>query len=166
MRARDINIALHAVIDEAWANGDFADNGRPYYDNPAVPFQGYDAVGSKNFSIDSLSSKAYSGDERELLRRAAELFGEEFIEVKTGGGWGIELFGANDPDTTAATADGFWLNIVPEGYGSDKSAIHVTYKLSHYDGAATVSGIQVALHDGSIVYDPNAGYEVYHLIAV
>jgi hypothetical protein len=157
---------MHAVIDEAWAKGEFASNGNAsQYADPAYFFQNsaLDLSSAECFSLDYLSFVTY-GD-LELNRRAASLLGEEYqfeygSDVST---WSIGyLFAAPGSDATAATADGFAFGAYPEGFEDGKPCIAVTYKMNRFD-ADTVAEWLSALAADSIAYDANAGYEVYHL---
>jgi prepilin-type N-terminal cleavage/methylation domain-containing protein len=168
MRARDVSIAMRTVIDEAWAKGDFADNGAANnWDNPAYHFQGlYDIVAAaKVFYFESLSDSAYD-DMSELYSRAASLLGEEYQNYyQTGVSTWLLPFGfaTLNSDATAATADGFVFYATLEGHETGKPAIFVTYRMTHADGLVTEEAWNAALDDGTIAYDAQAGYEVYHL---
>jgi prepilin-type N-terminal cleavage/methylation domain-containing protein len=166
MRARDVNIAMHAVIDEAWAKGEFANNyatleifqGSYYVDYPLI----------KIFEFGSLSSSACY-DYNKLFERAAALLGEEYVSSSEDPGyWFLDGFAAPGSDATAATADGFCLTILPEGFDPVQSqdvyqpVIIVTYKLAHYDMSTDPHGFENAFYGGDIAYDASAGYEVYH----
>jgi prepilin-type N-terminal cleavage/methylation domain-containing protein len=168
MRARDVSIAMRTVIDEAWAKGDFADNGAANnWDNPAYHFQGlYDIVAAvKVFHFESLSDSAYD-DMFELYSRAASLLGEEYQNYYQTGvsTWLLQFgFAALNSDATAATADGFVFYALPEGNDTGKPAICVTYRMTHADGLDTVEEWASAFNSDVITYDAQAGYEVYHL---
>ncbi|MDR2673222.1 MAG: hypothetical protein LBC35_08145 [Coriobacteriales bacterium] len=168
MRARDINIAVKTVIDEAWARGDFADNGAHYGGDPALAFaQGVDDLPPyKHFQLFALSHSAYS-DSLKLYREAARLIGEEYeaTDVTDPGFWEIHYLAPAGSDATAATADAFIFAFFLEGiYDAGEPLIGVSYKLTRLDGMATVNDYLAALESGDIAYDANAGYEVYHLV--
>jgi prepilin-type N-terminal cleavage/methylation domain-containing protein len=164
MQARDINIAVKTVIDEAWARGDFAGNDAALYFA-----QGDDDFSSLKHSqimnLD-LSSYAYS-DGFKLYREAARLIGEEYAVPTTGDDpfWMIDYIAPLGSDATAATADAFYLAFCPEGiYDAGKPLIGVSYKLTRFDEVATANDYGAAIESGDIAYDANAGYEVYHLV--
>jgi prepilin-type N-terminal cleavage/methylation domain-containing protein len=152
MRARDINIAVHAVIDEAWAQGNFATT--QYFNEGVTAYQAF-----KYFDTGTLSANAYDWYHvAELYERAAALLGEQYV------GWPYYLYlcTAQGSDATAATADGFLWELYYEGSTPGKPNITVTYKLTRYDGPSFQDNFWDALGQGTITYDANAGYEVYH----
>jgi prepilin-type N-terminal cleavage/methylation domain-containing protein len=163
MRARDVNIAMHAVLDEAWANGEFGDKAM-WPTNAAHEFsEGTTSLGHYTyFSIGSLSY--YSINETfGLFQRVSALLGEEFILQPYAGTWDIDPYAAPSSGATAATADGFVFVTHPEGMTAGYPAIIVTYKLTHVDGLSTRSDWYNARNTGAFDYDANAGFEVYHL---
>jgi prepilin-type N-terminal cleavage/methylation domain-containing protein len=161
-RARDASIALRAVMDEAWANGELNTKFRD--------FIGQDMLGLKLFEVSYLSENSYSGSDSwtRLFQRTAALLGEEYNASSAAPGyWEINLVAAKGSDATAVTADGFWLELFPEGVTTGKPAICVTYRLSHVDGLegrGYDADFWGAINDGSFTYDAQAGYEVYHLV--
>jgi prepilin-type N-terminal cleavage/methylation domain-containing protein len=163
MRARDINIAMHAVIDEAWSHDEFGSKAKlPTY--AATEFAGHDYTGAKVFKLYNLSGQAtFDGDA--LFKRVSALLGEESAVFSDPGSFNQTFIAAPGSDATAATADGFALRIFPEGQVDDNSpTILVTYKVSHANALTTYYAFNSALVDGTLSYDVNAGYEVYHLV--
>jgi type IV pilus assembly protein PilA len=175
MQARDVNLALHSVITEGWANGDFESPGYPLtgYDPDEVVrrFNGTsDSIHYRIFSVYALSFYAY-GIGNTLYERAAALLGEPYRNSST-----VQyLHAAPGSNATAATADGFLYFYYPEGYsnviGSGKPVIAVTYKLTPYGGPLTYTDFKNlvsfnargVIDPNAVNYDPNTGYEVYHL---
>jgi hypothetical protein len=73
------------------------------------------------------------------------------------------LIGA--PGSTALSADGFQWILGPEGTQTDKPCIVVTYKVDRVavaNGSKTTA-FNTAFNAGAR-YNPDAGYEVYHLV--
>jgi prepilin-type N-terminal cleavage/methylation domain-containing protein len=179
MEARDINIAMHAVLDEAWANGDFNGDSSIGY-TPAYYFWGNstataDHVGLKAFSVSNLSSVSYDGNAYALYGKVLELLGEQLVTYDQRDQV-FEYIGiaAKDSGANAATADGFAIFLYTSGYESDALCILVTYKLRLTNPDAVHYGDQLpydedfrgllydgAYDDASIAYDANAGYEIY-----
>jgi prepilin-type N-terminal cleavage/methylation domain-containing protein len=164
MRARDINIAMHAVLDEAWANGEFGAKAMwPTY--AAHEFsEGTTRAGCyTRFSIGSLSYYFSNTSSSVFFERATTLLGEEYSDA-SGFPWSIDLYAAPGSGATAATADGFMIDARPEGWESGRPLIIVTYKLIHINGLSTQDDWHNARNtNNSIVYDAQAGYEVYRL---
>ncbi|MDR2671954.1 MAG: hypothetical protein LBC35_01380 [Coriobacteriales bacterium] len=121
----------------------------------------------KHFQLYVLSHFAYS-DFLKLYREAARLIGEEYeaTDVTDPGFWEIHYLAPAGSDATAATADAFYFGFAPEGVVSGKPVIGVTYKLTRLDEIETDMDFMTAIYSGTITYDPNAGYEVYHLTYV
>jgi prepilin-type N-terminal cleavage/methylation domain-containing protein len=169
MKARDINIAMHAVIDEAWSHDEFGSKAV----NSAYATNGFENgnnyVNIRFFQLANLASSAYgSGSSFELYHRTAALLGEEYIESPHPGSWLFFPLAAMGSDATAATADGFYLMIYPDGsqnggYGSQLPVILVTYKVPHVDGLINTWNFIVSFFNG-LSYDASAGYEVYYLV--
>ncbi|MDR2672568.1 MAG: hypothetical protein LBC35_04660 [Coriobacteriales bacterium] len=161
MRARDANIAVHAVLDEAWAQGKFTGAAAAQY----FAQGNNDFPSFKYFEIATLSAHAYpydSADRAQFFSEAAALLGEEY--VWDGPGFrSIDYLAPAGSDATAATADAFVYAFTPEGYVSGKPVIGVSYKLTLSGEIGTISEFFAALGNGDVVYDANAGYEVYHL---
>jgi type II secretory pathway pseudopilin PulG len=157
--ARNVSVALRAVMDEAWANGELNTKSTSYVGNTFT--------GLKVFRISNLSSDSYSGGKSwELYQRTAALMKEEYVtRTSDPGYWFINLVAAKDSDATAVTADGFWFELYPEGMSSGKPSIAVTYRMSPVDGLKSTVNFSSAIEGGSkyFSYDAQAGYEVYHL---
>lgn len=147
MRARDINIAAHTVLDEAWVNGDF--NNPPAV---AAEFQGsaYNYPTVKYFFVQMLAYRAYNRQYR-LDFKMLDLLGEPHPA---------------EDDAAAATADGFIYTVFKEGRVNGSPVVIVTYKLTRISGITRQVEFQDALVKGTIAYDIDAGYEVYYLIRI
>jgi hypothetical protein len=80
---------------------------------------------------------------------------------KPAGRWGLNFVG--DLSSTALNADGFMADIYPYGSGTyDMPMVFVTYKVSDIP-SPTGSKDFLDKFRSSAVYDPDAGYRVYHL---
>jgi prepilin-type N-terminal cleavage/methylation domain-containing protein len=164
LQARDFAIAMRACLDEGYANGDFADpKGYPGYEPDYTLY--------KSTSIWETTEFSYSIyiDSSIILRRAYALVGREYPT-------GSEPDVLNLIGTVGSTwqnADGFMYYTYPEGLSSGKPCKLVTYKVVHIDIADGSSpyqfkvkaqeGHEYYLDNTTSIYDPNAGYEVYHL---
>jgi prepilin-type N-terminal cleavage/methylation domain-containing protein len=155
MRARDMNIAAHAVADEGYAKGELSSA------DAASIGKDTTGVSMKTFYLGDLSTAATT-DASIYYQLTSDMLGEEY----TAGYWDMLFVGPDSSDATALNADGFiWISY-PESYGSGKPVIYVTCKVSHielYSGYNTESDWWGRLGQ-SASYDPNAGYEVYHCV--
>jgi prepilin-type N-terminal cleavage/methylation domain-containing protein len=154
MRARDMNIAAHAVIDEAYAKGELSsDVAMNVGDNTGF-------ASMKVFHLLGLSDEA-TGDSDRYYELTSQMLGEEYSGLY----WDLLFVSPDSSDATALTADGFiWISY-PETYGSGNPVIYVTYKVSHmelYPEDETEIGWWTELNNAS--YDSNAGYDVYHCV--
>jgi prepilin-type N-terminal cleavage/methylation domain-containing protein len=163
--ARNIAVAERTVFNEAYAASEFKPNSQ---DGDFMPFF---TGGNGLYKIKSWPTSTFSkyippysdSDDRDLddilTKRACELIGIPFpAELANPGSWVFIYRGS--ADSTIFNVDGFSWLMYPEG-NSDDSRILVTYKLKHLD-ITTYSQFSTALKDTDL-YDPKAGYEVYHL---
>jgi prepilin-type N-terminal cleavage/methylation domain-containing protein len=172
-QARNAMIAVRTVIGEAYADGEFANSETHGYDVGYLTTGHFD--GKMVWYTEVLSyliSDPSSTDRYELLKRASSFLGEEaLIEDgdydKENGYWTANIFGSNG--STALNADGFSWFFYPEGDNPYKPVIIVTYKMDRVDTTDMEGNIYTAFSDSvfdsdnDIPYNPNAGYEVYHL---
>jgi prepilin-type N-terminal cleavage/methylation domain-containing protein len=159
--ARNYSVALHTVVDEAYANGDFSGAAAQVYlkNSGSIPNinRWYISSMSELYSVPKDANKVYA-----YRDRASALLGEEFPRPGKPGHWNFTLVALKPSDVTALTADGFWWTYFPEGDISGKPMIFVTYKmLPLYPTSDTWTAMETALNNAE--YSPNAGYEVYHL---
>jgi hypothetical protein len=170
-------MAAHAIIDEAYAHGEF-----DIPDAPGVPgtkwyleygdHGTYNPFGAKVYSLAELSNWATGGyrdpvsenwDTFGFNKRTSELLGEEFQNPINASGWMFFLYGPNDEDTTAFNADGYCWMYFPDGALTGDSAIVVTYHVS----SVVLSG-SMEINDAvstflEAPYNPNIDYQVYHV---
>jgi prepilin-type N-terminal cleavage/methylation domain-containing protein len=165
--ARNVSVAMKAVLSEAYASGEINDviyESNPYMKYSSLYWFTYLSPFPNNqarFNIYQLSvcANRNSAAGYDYFRRAAALIGEAYPAndaMETTRIWEYYPVTAKGSDTTAATADGFWYELYPEGNDYTKPVIIVTYKLTRGDASS-----YYALDDDSGSYDPKAGYEIY-----
>ncbi|MDR1271472.1 MAG: prepilin-type N-terminal cleavage/methylation domain-containing protein [Clostridiales Family XIII bacterium] len=174
-QARNVMVAARTMNDEAYAAGELAksksNNVSDNYivtgndsndnDNPKLWY----AHALSYFIAGSTDTSRY-----EFQKRVSALLGEEaLIEnedyYKENGYWDFYVFGSKD--STLLNADGFCWFLYPEGDNPSKPCIIVTYKLDRITALSdnTCDAFRDAAFDelASMPYNPDAGYEVYHL---
>jgi prepilin-type N-terminal cleavage/methylation domain-containing protein len=161
-RASHINTATHAVIAEAYANGEFSDPAVQAYLEDGVTYPGM-----KGYYVPALFP-AYEGDTTDPLNfrnRVSSLLAAQEYHWVGGNIWGITFFGPLGADATALNADGFAWTYYPNGNASGAAGIVVTYRITPLNVADGVDldVIYDELSDNG-VYDASAGYQVYHFI--
>jgi prepilin-type N-terminal cleavage/methylation domain-containing protein len=161
MKARDVNIAAQAILDEAYAKGELDSTAaKNYVENGTANFTS--GANTKVFSLPSLSAAALGEENRYLLpSRTSALLGEEFPADITGEGyWNLMLVGSSD--STALTADGFWCGFAPDGANTGALNIIITYKVSLLQNVGTDIDLWNEFRTSS--YDPDAGWHIYRTI--
>ncbi|MDR1358224.1 MAG: hypothetical protein LBJ48_02550 [Coriobacteriales bacterium] len=166
MQTRDYAIAARTVLDEAYADGDFANPRGGYTYQPDDTAYNSTAIWELNEISNSLMA-----DDDELSRRAYDLVGRGF-PANAFSGDKLSFIGL--VGSTWQNADGLMCLIHPEGFGSGNPLIVVTYKIVRVDIAngSTQTQFNTKLGEGhsydgagdTSIYDPNAGYEVYRLL--
>jgi prepilin-type N-terminal cleavage/methylation domain-containing protein len=152
-KARNISVAIKAVLNEEYASGKI--DGNSY-------FEGVDVGNKLSFAIDLISSDVYDDDDTVYYRRAATLIGEAYPENSSIGAWSYVACASSGSGATAATADGFIFGLYPEGNATGKPVITVTYKLERIADSESLGYVALLnAIDSDGVYNPNAGYEVY-----
>jgi prepilin-type N-terminal cleavage/methylation domain-containing protein len=170
MRARDIAVAAHAVLDEAYTKGEFsstANQGMLKTGNLSLSESG------RTIWLETLAHFAAGTDGSFLryYRQMSALLGEEYREFNEDSGeWIFSLVlppGETDP-ATALGFDGFYWYYFPGSgaWATGEPVIVVTYKVSPLEvlDSKSFSAFEQEIDEG-IAYDPNAGYQVYHLVA-
>jgi prepilin-type N-terminal cleavage/methylation domain-containing protein len=179
-KARDFAIAARAAIDETYADGDFS--------NPSGITDPYTPVGPDYLESSSVSqnSKFRLWDLSNTI--AWFLYGEWYTHILTNkvfafmgeedtAGFfeagGQSLYIAGSLGSTVLNADGFAWLFSPEEFNTSTGSpseipyIIVTYKLErveNLDGAVMEpSELGIGIISAETTYNPNAGYEVYHL---
>jgi type II secretory pathway pseudopilin PulG len=159
VEARNRVMACRTVLDEAYADGELT--------SPAALSGGRNGYSNIRFvTLDDLSSDAFGGDTLEIYKRAAELQGESYPPPGVFA-YSIALASEEGSGATALTADGFMHQIWHEGYDADDRLTIVTYKLSAASVPLSTRGdffAHAGAALGTIRYDENAGYVVYHLV--
>jgi prepilin-type N-terminal cleavage/methylation domain-containing protein len=170
-QARNAMIAVRTVIDEAYADGEFADYSS-YYGIEYLTTGGNPKPGKPkfwaSFALPELLISDTDGREYEFQKRSSALLGEAALidgyYYRKNGYWIFYTVGSSD--STIFNADGFCWVLFPEGAdGSGFPAIMVTYKLDRVDISDMESYddfVSQCLEGNDRTYNPNAGYEVYH----
>ncbi|MDR1183195.1 MAG: prepilin-type N-terminal cleavage/methylation domain-containing protein [Coriobacteriales bacterium] len=169
MKSRDVKIAINTVLTEAYAYGELEKNHSPH-----SHYDGYIDTGApignlREWNLENVSIYL-TGSQRGLFQQIAALTGEK--EVGDVSGFAAQpgytsYFIVGPQDSTILTADAFYYRFSPDGVTgkAGKPCIYVTYKLNRLnlaDGAKMGKFRDELGKPGA--YNPNAGYEVYHLI--
>jgi hypothetical protein len=179
-QARNVVIAARTVIDEAYADGEWANSKNPGLAVGYLASGDYSSVGRPKVWNSSPLSTFIAGNaddtgRYEFQKRISALLGEEAPigdgenYYEENGYWYFYIIGSKD--STVLNADGFCWLLFPEGEGQkNHPAIIVTYKLDRVDITALSDNIYdnfmttfIENPDAIRPYNPNAGYEVYHL---
>jgi prepilin-type N-terminal cleavage/methylation domain-containing protein len=152
--AKNHYVAARTVMDEAYADGEITE------DSSSVSTARGDWV---RWALAALSGEA-TGDDFQFNKNVSDLLGEAYVESGSPGHWRIMVYG--DRDDTLFSADGFSWRLDLEGEkGGVGGHIVVTYRMDRMDEASLPSYSSFnskILGSNSGVYNPNAGYEVYH----
>jgi prepilin-type N-terminal cleavage/methylation domain-containing protein len=172
--ARNISVALKTVLSEAYASGEI--NDVPFESNPSpldyftTSYWGSTAEhGAIFYDTEGLSRAIYQGEGDKsyaLYKKAAALIGESYpdeVDMGSERYWKYFPVSENDSGATMLTADGFYFWLYPEGNGSNpvKPFISVTYKMKRID-VSDMEHFLDSMGTYASLYDPNAGFEVYH----
>jgi prepilin-type N-terminal cleavage/methylation domain-containing protein len=124
MKARDINVAVQAVLDEAYAEGELSEDGTWQYVRNGDPLDQVGNPGSSNYFELELVSEFASGDLSNLTffqKQASALIGEDFpSSYGSPGYWQFRRIAP--PGAIVFQSDGFWLGYYPESF----SHLHLT----------------------------------------
>jgi type II secretory pathway pseudopilin PulG len=151
----DAAVALRAVTNEAYADGEFAVNSSTYPDDLIEAGQP-SSPNLRLWNVAQLSAYA-TGELYEFYGRVGTLMGGDV----TAGSY----YFVGAPTADAIHADGFRYQYSPHGTATGDPVILVTYKVDRIDIAAGAKRSSFAsLFDASASYNPDAGYEIYHLI--
>jgi prepilin-type N-terminal cleavage/methylation domain-containing protein len=163
MQTRNIAVAARAVIDEAYANGELDSTAAQAYMNKGAS---QNVQSTNRFNLLGLSlCMTGESDNLKLAKRASALLGEKFPAADTEAGYWVFLF-VGPQNATLSTADGFYWIYYPEGGGSGDPCIIVTYRLNpvQLSDGSTEPMAWAAIFAASAPYNPNAGYQVYHVV--
>jgi hypothetical protein len=163
MKSHDVKIAINTVLTEAYAYGEFTENhGSALYANYINTGADPPPANYREWNLENVSIYL-TGEPRGLYQRIAALMGEEDVVWPNPGYTTYFIIGPKD--STFFTADAYYYRFCPEGLYKGKPCIYVTYKLNHLNLADGVVESKFRTELGKPgVYNPNAGYEVYHLI--
>jgi type II secretory pathway pseudopilin PulG len=159
--ARNKSIAVRSALLEIYATGGLDENGESILNEYSK------AIGDKpSYNVWSIESS--DGDAFSVYRRAAALMGTTYPEKPNfyfdDSRWIYYQVGSEN--STRWNADGFIYLLFPEGHdtGRKENAILVTYKLKRVEGLIRwTNNADIDSTLDSMVYDANAGYEVYIL---
>jgi prepilin-type N-terminal cleavage/methylation domain-containing protein len=159
--ARDHYIAMHTVIDDAYANGQFSSTASQAFLNNGTALG---SNGLKSWDISDLFSNTEGSSGSLISKQAvANLIGEEApVASNQPQYWNIKMLGS--ADSTVLTSDGVWFDFWPEdGYGIGNPVVVVTRNVRHVN---LTNQSYVAFEKVNFEYDANAGYEVYNLLYI
>jgi prepilin-type N-terminal cleavage/methylation domain-containing protein len=168
--ARNAAVAIRSLISEAYAEGLESKVPDDQKYRLTSGEHAYDSSDLKYFNINWISTYA-GGASYAFHIEAGDLIGVPFpAEEKDPGRWGFALLAARSSADTVFNAPAFYYSYAPEGYnypaGSHPNApvICVTYKIGMDSDAiiATLSDFETALKTKA-QYNPDAGYNVYHV---
>jgi type II secretory pathway pseudopilin PulG len=162
--ARDHAVAARAVMDDAYAKGEFSNDSSGQHSGDYINQPMPDDFLMQYWSIYDLSDYA-TGDDWVFYSEITSLLGEKEAAIGDEGWWYFDFAGPKG-EANALNASGFWWYIYPEGWVADAPVIAVTYKLERLnltDGDSFSSFLPGQVLGAT--YNDNAGYEVYHLIA-
>jgi prepilin-type N-terminal cleavage/methylation domain-containing protein len=170
MQAREHMVAVRAVLDEAYANGEFAE-GRAKTSFENNEYQGNTKARIFNLvRLGTIGTTATYTNYFYFQKKASQLIGEPFLINQQNGDttteyWDFYLVGPPGSSGNALSADGFIYTWFPNGWkGDTKPAIVVTYKVKRIEPFA-FTAVQMnaqELNKNIFEYDAEAGYEVYH----
>jgi type II secretory pathway pseudopilin PulG len=147
MRARDISLAVHSVLDEEYAKGNIDDT---YVTNgePGLASTNMKCWAAQKLTQDSSDSRA----------TAATLLGEVYPGGGNPGNWGFNLIGPATAGSMPWNADGFYIDNRPVTGSSEWT--YITYKVTPLVFASRAEFAN-ALKNAS--YNASAGMYVYHV---
>jgi type IV pilus assembly protein PilA len=156
--ARNAYLAMRAATDDLYAAGKLA------------PYEIYIQEGRTNTTYTNIKLWAHSfeGQTYEIYKEAAKLVGTSWdVSNKSNPGyWTLDIVG--DKSSTFLNAGGFVFYLYPDGNSenSGNPAIYVTYHIAELDltavSGATTSNRFANAFKLNAMYEPNAGYYVYH----
>jgi prepilin-type N-terminal cleavage/methylation domain-containing protein len=159
-QARNAMVAARAVIDDAYADGELSFTTSIYAKDGQLI---NNASGLRRWNLGNISQEI-TGDQYDFSRRAAALIGETYLEnSKESGFWYPNFMGP--AGSTVLNADGFLWICYPDGNSQGNPAIYITYKLERLNVSDGSDGNvwYTAWRTGG-VYNPAAGFEIYHLV--
>ncbi|MDR2163380.1 MAG: prepilin-type N-terminal cleavage/methylation domain-containing protein [Clostridiales Family XIII bacterium] len=158
--ARDYNIALRAVLDEAYADGELG--ARDAYIKSGNTVSNV-LNKMKRWPVEYIFEASPTPPYVNSFVPAAALLGQTHPSWDNPGYWAMDFLGDKKDDVTALNTDAFLAKIFPDGKVVGKDAVYVTYKVSHID-ADNYTNWRTKLDDAT--YEPSAGYEIYHFTCV
>jgi prepilin-type N-terminal cleavage/methylation domain-containing protein len=169
--ARNAEVALRAVFDEAYADGTLgATSNGALYIKEGVTSSGALIKRFAPFTISKYDYETqYPKDNLYIyFQKANDMMGIGKVKRGVPGEWSFYFVAPKDPTYTMINAPAFMYYFYPEGtrgsVAAPKPQIIVTYGI---DGASASMKTNVefntAMDNGTIKCDPNVGYRVYHV---
>ncbi|MDR2162826.1 MAG: hypothetical protein LBO70_02625 [Clostridiales Family XIII bacterium] len=150
--ARNRFVAMKAICNEAYANGDLATWLGGSLD------QVYNGINPDNYNgFKIFAPKTYTVEAKidELLGNPTYPGGSD------AGHWVLFPLGAKAPETTLFNADGFQYSVrLDPASVTNRRTVMITYKVDRVEDGGSEVEMNTRLNNG--VYNPNAGYEVYY----
>jgi prepilin-type N-terminal cleavage/methylation domain-containing protein len=157
--ARDRAQAVRAIFNEKYAEGEFDSN-----DTAKIHIE--EGMSTWNSSYTKRFSAGLSiGGYTDVMKEAAALAGVTWTASSNRAGyWFLDLIGPRS--STMLNAGGFMYGFFPEGNvaAQGKPAIYVTYGLPAVEKVRNELSASFLNKLKAVEYDPNAGYNVYHII--
>jgi prepilin-type N-terminal cleavage/methylation domain-containing protein len=153
--ARNALVASRTVLNEVYATGEinsaYVQSGSPSF--------------SSNMKLRYWEANSLSPGFKE---KAAAFLAQKYSGDSSlnSGYWGIAFIGPPGADSAPWNADGFFFDMLPDGRGSGKPHIIVTYRVKHIEVPSNSDALSTywaeLTRNGE--YDPDAGYEVYQFV--
>jgi prepilin-type N-terminal cleavage/methylation domain-containing protein len=166
--ARNASVAMKTVLSEAYGSGEITDIPYDSYPSPVSSFTVGSDIGDNAVKFDiadlSVSVNRDSFVRRAYFQRASALIGEAYPDnddLASMKHWYYYPVAQRGIGATAATADGFFYRLYPEGDQGGFPCICVTFRLSRLSAEMQHDSDFTAAINTSAHYDPNAGYEIY-----
>ncbi|MDR2162582.1 MAG: hypothetical protein LBO70_01335, partial [Clostridiales Family XIII bacterium] len=167
--ARNFAMALHTLVSEGYGEGKFDSAAAATYVVSGETFNTpYPANEKKHKEWLDLGKYLFAGESnpgKAMKEALSALPGIDYTTHKNM--WWSGFIGSTSADTTLLNADGFVWSAFPEGEsnGTNSPMVIVTYRAERLQLADNKynSFNYAAIPFARLVYDPNAGYEVYHL---
>jgi prepilin-type N-terminal cleavage/methylation domain-containing protein len=171
-QARDIAIASRTVVTEAYADGVFNQPGNANLASYIAIANDGSEQPNRRWNLNGLWIYShYNNFDYTFSFKSGELSGTPFILDTSEGYWTYDMVGPKDMGPF--NADAFIWCYYPEGYDEAAPVIVVTYKLDRvtaddgtyegtYEGTMSIL-VNELFYGENDCYNPNAGYEVYHV---
>jgi prepilin-type N-terminal cleavage/methylation domain-containing protein len=154
--ARNVSVAMKTLLAEDYAAGKIVGDALNEFE------VGHDfGQDLMKFYTNNIAIKLY-GNSMAYMEKAKLLTGETYYDSANDKIPSYCPLAPKDSGATAATADGFYYELSTEATMEGDPVVYVTYKLRDLDDSS-YEAFAMSL-DYDAVYDPDAGYKVYHLV--